>query len=67
MSQIAMPELTAEQKEEIESVFNNEALLDFMESGIPNTGEEDPEDIILERGRKAVEAFSQSKDSWSFF
>ncbi len=62
-----IPELTQDQQRELDSICENEQLMEFMESGIPNQGETYPDEVILERQRQAVKAFSQMpSDFWSF-
>lgn len=64
---VTIPELTPEQRRELDSICENEQLMEFMEAGIPNQGEEFSDEEILERQRQAVEAFSRLPDSfWSF-
>lgn len=64
---VTIPELTSEQRQELDSICANKQLMEFMEAGIPNQGEEFSDEDILERQRQAVEAFSKLPlDFWSF-
>ncbi|MBD5608402.1 MAG: hypothetical protein HDQ93_06075 [Desulfovibrio sp.] len=60
-------EVTPEQKAQIDKIFNNKQLIEFMQSGLPNKGEDTPESTILERQKRIVEVLSQKdEDFWSF-
>lgn len=62
----AIPQLTLEQQQELEAIKNNTQLLEFMEAYLPNQGEVESDEKILERQAQAIEAFSQnSPDFWS--
>lgn len=42
-----IPPLTAEQEQELDSIMQNEQLLDFMEANLPNQGEMETDEVIL--------------------
>ena len=63
---LPIPPLTDEQKQELDSIMENEQLLEFMEANMPNQGEVEDDEEILARQAQAVEAFStNSADFWS--
>ncbi|MBQ4566631.1 MAG: hypothetical protein IJA79_00720 [Desulfovibrio sp.] len=63
----AIPVLSADQEKELDSIFSNERLVEFMESGIHNSGDVEPDNVILDRQIQAIEAFSQLPESfWEF-
>lgn len=46
--------------------MGNERLLEFIEANLPNQGDMESDEVILERQAKAVEAFlKNSPDFWS--
>lgn len=55
---LTIPSLTDEQKQELDSIMENEQLLECMEANMPNQGEVEADDVILARQAQAVEAFS---------
>lgn len=66
MPPLPIPPLTEEQKQELDSIMENEQLLEFMEANMPNQGEVEADEAILERQAQAVEAFSTNPaDFWS--
>lgn len=63
---IPIPPLTSEQQQELDSIMENTTLLEFMEAHLPNQGEEESDETILERQAYAIEAFSKNPPAfWS--
>ena len=55
----------AQQREkEVDVILANDELLEFMQSGLENTGDEEPEEAIIARGKEAVDAFSKQPQSF---
>lgn len=51
-------------KREIDEVFANTNLLAAMQEGMPNSGEEDSDEVILARAGRLVDALSRNGDFW---
>lgn len=63
----AIPDLTDEQRQELDAICANEELMEFMEAGLPNHGKVEDDEVILARQQQAIAAFSEMPDSfWSF-
>lgn len=64
---VTIPNLTDEQRQELNDICANEELMEFMEAGLPNHGEVEDDEVILARQQQAIAAFSEMPDSfWSF-
>lgn len=60
-------EVTSDQKQEIESLFENEELLMLMAQTSPFDkveGKDEPVSVKLERQQKAIDAFSKLPESF---
>lgn len=54
-------------QQEIESILANDTLLEFMQSGLPNSGTDESDEVLLQRGIEYAKAFSEIPSTeWAF-